>query len=101
MSRRILLPPATERDIDYIAAISGGAAGLKFYRSAEQTLKLIAHRPAIGRRIPYRNPLLAETRILEMKGFPKHLIFYRTSEDEIEVIRVIHGARESRTCSRS
>ena len=29
-----------------------------------------------------------------MKGFPKHLIFYRISENEIEVIRVIHGARD-------
>ena len=98
MSRRILLRPAAERDLDvqaeYIAASSGGTVALRFYRSAEQTFQLIARRPGIGRRIPYRNPLLAETRMFVMKGFPKHLIFYRTSENEIEVIRVIHGARD-------
>jgi len=92
------LRPAAERDLDaqaeYIAASSGGATELRFYRSAEQTLQLIARRPAIGRRIPYRNPLLAETRMFVMRGFPKHLIFDRTSEDEISVIRVIHGARD-------
>lgn len=67
---------------------------LRFYRSAEQAFQLIARRPGIGRRIPYRNSLLAETRMSVMKGFPKHLIFYRISEDETEVIRVIHGARD-------
>ena len=74
MSRRILLRPAAERDLDvkaeYIAASSGGTVALRFYRSAEQTFQLIARRPGIGRRIPYRNPLLAETRMFVMKGFP-------------------------------
>ena len=29
-----------------------------------------------------------------IKGFEKHLIFYRPAADGIEVIRVIHGARD-------
>ena len=98
MSRRILLRPAAEHDLDaqaeYIATSSGGAVALGFYRSAEQTFQLIARRPGIGRRIPYRNPLLAEIWMFVMKGFPRHLIFYRISEDEIEVIRVIDGTRD-------
>jgi plasmid stabilization system protein ParE len=27
-------------------------------------------------------------------GFPKHLIFYRVDDDRVEVVRVIHGARD-------
>jgi toxin ParE1/3/4 len=98
VSRGILIRPAAERDLDaqaeYIAISSGGAAALRFYRSAAQTFQLLARSPSVGRRIPYRHPLLANARMLVMKGFPKHLIFYRLAEDQIEVIRVIHGARD-------
>jgi plasmid stabilization system protein ParE len=27
-------------------------------------------------------------------GFPKHLLFYRFDEQEVFVVRVIHGARD-------
>jgi len=60
VSCRILLRPAAERDIDaqaeYIATSSGDAAGLRFYRSAEQTLKLLARRPANRQTYPLSQP---------------------------------------------
>jgi toxin ParE1/3/4 len=96
--RRILLRPAAERDLErqaqYIASNSGADAARRFYRAAEQTGRLIAGQPDIGRRIPYRNPLLAETRMFRVKGFTKHLIFYRPIKNGVEIIRVIHGARD-------
>ncbi|MBV8362712.1 MAG: type II toxin-antitoxin system RelE/ParE family toxin [Deltaproteobacteria bacterium] len=63
MSRpRILLRPAAERDLEqqaqYIAGSSGVDVARRFYRAAEQTYRLIAGRPGIGRPIPYRNPFL-------------------------------------------
>ena len=36
----------------------------------------------------------AAIRFLEKKGFPKHLIFYRPIDHGIEVVRVLHGARD-------
>jgi toxin ParE1/3/4 len=95
---RILIRPAADRDLDaqadYIAASSGDEAALRFYRAAEQTFRLIAARPAIGRRSWYRNPLLAETRMFRMRGFRKHLVFYRPLSNGAEIVRVIHGARD-------
>ena len=98
MNGRILIRPAADRDLDaqadYIAAGSGDDAALRFYRAAEQTFRLIAERPGIGRRVRYRNPLLAETRMFRMRGFSKHLIFYRPLSNGAEIVRVIHGARD-------
>ena len=55
MSRRILLRPAAERDLDaqaeYIAASSGGAVALRFYRSNGTDLS--AHRPPSRHRQTY------------------------------------------------
>ena len=97
MTRRVLVRPAAGRDLDaqveYIANSSGLDAALRFNRAAEQSFNLIGRHPAIGRRVPYRNPLFARLRMLRMKSFPKHLIFYRPLPDGAEVIRVIHGAR--------
>jgi toxin ParE1/3/4 len=96
--RRILLRPAAERDLErqaqYIARSSGADAAQRFYRAAEETCQLIAGRPGIERPIPYRNPLLAETRMFRMKGFTNHLLFYRPVKNGIEIVRVIHGARD-------
>ncbi len=96
--RRILLRPAAERDLErqaqYIAGSSGVEAAQRFYRAAEQTCRLLAGQPGIGRRISYRNPLLAETRMFRVKGFTQHLIFYRPIRNGVEIIRVIHGARD-------
>jgi toxin ParE1/3/4 len=27
-------------------------------------------------------------------GFEKHLVFYRVDEESVEVVRVVHGARD-------
>ncbi|MEX1025024.1 MAG: type II toxin-antitoxin system RelE/ParE family toxin [Planctomycetota bacterium] len=37
---------------------------------------------------------LAGLRSFPVKGFDKHLIFYRSTEHGIEVLRVLHGARD-------
>jgi toxin ParE1/3/4 len=96
--RQILLRPAAERELEqqaqYIAGSSGVEAARPFYRAAEETCRLIAGRPGIGRPVPYRNPLLAETRMFRMKGFTSHLIFYRPTRNGVEIVCVIHGARD-------
>jgi toxin ParE1/3/4 len=33
-------------------------------------------------------------RIWRIDGFPNHLIFYRPIEGGIEIVRVLHGARD-------
>jgi toxin ParE1/3/4 len=40
-----------------------------------------------------RNPRLADIRVWAVKGFRNHLVFYRPIEEGIEVLTVLHGAR--------
>lgn len=50
--------------------------------------------PGIGERHKSRRPRLAELRIFRVKGFENHLVFYRPIEAGIEVVRILHGARD-------
>jgi len=42
----------------------------------------------------FRNPRLRDLRIWPIRGFEKIVIFYRPIEGGIEVVRVLHGARD-------
>lgn len=69
-------------------------AAERFLKSAQETFELLRSQPDMGVLSKYRNPLLAGVRMFPVKDFPKHLIFYRPLQDGIEVLRVIHGARD-------
>jgi len=67
---------------------------LRFLAAVDSTIALIARQPYIGVRSVYLRDPLMETRFQPVNGFQKHLIFYRTIEHGIEVLRVIHGAKD-------
>lgn len=98
MRRHVLVRPAAERDLDeqaeYLAIHRTVEVGVRFYRAAEKTFQLLASQPEMGKRAEYRSPLLSGMRMFPMKEFPKHLVFYCPVEDGIEIIRVLHGARD-------
>ena len=98
MSRRIRIRPAAGDDLDrqarYIAASFGLDAGLRFYHSAEETFRLLLAQPRLGRPALLRNPLLANTRMFPVRHFRQHIIFYRVVRSGIEIVRVVHGARD-------
>jgi toxin ParE1/3/4 len=98
VKRPVLVRPAADRDLgdqaEYLAAHQNLETSLRFYRAAEETLRLLASQPKMGKLTQYRNPLLAGVRVLPLKHFPKHLVFYRPLEHGIEVVRVLHGARD-------
>ena len=48
----------------------------------------------MGKVTEYRSPFPAAIRMFRLKRFSKHLVFYRPLENGIEVIRVLHGARD-------
>ena len=50
--------------------------------------------PGIGAAMCFRHPRLAGVRMLPVRGFEHHLIFYRPTGDGIELIRVYHAARD-------
>jgi len=98
VKRRILIRPAAGRDLDeqaaYLAAHRNVEMALRFYRAAEGTFRLLATHPEIGRVVPCRTPLFGDVRIFSLKEFPKQLVFYRPAEGGIEILRILHGARD-------
>ena len=89
--------PRARRDVLEIAvhiARDNFAAAEAFLSAVENTCRNIVKMPAIGSHRSYENPLLADVRMLPIGGFGGYLIFYRPLKAGIEVIRVIHGARD-------
>ena len=50
--------------------------------------------PELGPLYELDHPDLAGLRVFPVPRFKKYLLFYRIHDDEIEVVRVIHGARD-------
>ena len=91
--RRLKAAQDAENYADYIAKDSLEAA-VRFLENTESTLRYLAQNPGIG--IPFESdkPDLANLRFRPVKGFPNHVIFYVEHTDAIEVVRILHGARD-------
>jgi toxin ParE1/3/4 len=79
---------------EYLAAHQSLETALRFYRSPEQTFRLLASQPKIGKVAACRSPFLAGMKMFPLKRFSKHLVFYRLLESGIEIIRVLHGGHD-------
>jgi toxin ParE1/3/4 len=79
---------------DYIAQ-DNFASAERFLAAAEEAFERLATMPGMGVVRTVRNPRLGRIRQWPIRGFERHLIFYRETEAGIEVVRVLHGARDS------
>ncbi len=50
--------------------------------------------PELGSGRSFKHPMLQNIRMLSVHAFDRYLIFYREYNGEVEVIRVIHAARD-------
>ena len=96
MSRSIHVRPLATADIDHAAAFlfdENPAAAVSFLDAVETAFGLLVEQPGIGS--PRYAHLLpgVNLRMWPVKGFP-HLIFYLDRAGGIEVVRVLHGARD-------
>lgn len=97
MTRRVLISLAAKSDLEnqaiYIGCESPGAAS-RFLDAAERVFRDLSEMPSIGAIRQLRNPRLAGLRSWRIPGFDKHIVFYRVIDDGIEIVRVLHGARD-------
>ena len=70
--------------------------GVRFLESARATFDNLAAMPLMGTPRHLRDANLSGIRQWPIKGFRKHLIFYRPLENQegIEVIRILHATRD-------
>ena len=95
---RILRRVPAKRDIIehfvFIAEAGGLETAERFLDSVSNTLEELARMPRMGVLRRFRNPSFGDVRMWRVKDFRKYLIFYRLLGDGIEVLRVLHGARD-------
>ena len=65
----------------------------RFYHAIDKTIGVLARSPNLGERCQFRNPQTKGMRKWRVDGFPNHVIFYRPVDDKLEILRVLHGAR--------
>lgn len=70
------------------------AAALRFLDSVEATLRLLVANPELGHARTFERSDLVGLCSFPVNGFDKLLIFYRPTRKGIEVLRVLHGARD-------
>jgi toxin ParE1/3/4 len=97
MNYGVRILPAADADVDELAVFIAEddlEAGLRFYDAVEATYRRIAENPKQYQIYPLDHPRLVSVRRAIVEGFPNHLIFYLVDGDMVEIIRVLHGARD-------
>ena len=69
----------------------------RFYLAFDKTIRRLASAPTLGERCQFRNPKTKEMRVWQVDGFSNYLIFYRPKDGVLQILRVIHGARDYAT----
>ena len=82
---------------DYLATLRTSLeAGHRFYDAVDRTFRRLARMPRIGSLWGDEGPDLEEVRFFPVTRFRRYLVFYRPVEGGIEILRVLHGARDLR-----
>lgn len=66
----------------------------RFLRETKATFQRLAEFPGMGARYEPDDPLFEGIRVFPVSRFKKYLVFYRPIAGGIEVLRVLHGARD-------
>ena len=91
--RRLRAAEDAEELAEHIAKDSLDSA-IRFLENLEATLRHLAEFPSLGGPFEAQIPGLANLRTSRVKGFPNHVIFYIEHSNTIEIVRVLHGARD-------
>jgi toxin ParE1/3/4 len=95
--RKVIRRPEARRDIiaaaTYIAEHAGFNASERFLKATDNAFDTLSLMPRMGVLRDYGNPDFAGMRMWPVPRFNKYLIFYLVTEEELEIVRVLHGAR--------
>jgi toxin ParE1/3/4 len=98
MTRRFILTKIAEQELDeqaaYLAEEAGPSTAVRFYTSMGAACLLLAGNPELGVARDYGRPDLAGLRVWPIHDFDKHLVFYRPTQEGVEIVRVIHASRD-------
>jgi toxin ParE1/3/4 len=74
---------------------AGATVAWQFENSLNSVIEILARQPLIGRRRNFIHPHLQGLRSIPLASpFGQLLIFYRVNDAGLEVVRLMHGARD-------
>ena len=78
----------------YLESETSLATALRFRHQAEHSFSQLLVTPFLGSWWPFDDVRLHDVRCWPISGFKKHLMFYRINDDRIQVLRILHAARD-------
>lgn len=97
MNYEIRKKPQAERDIEECFVFIGEDdldIGVHFLVAVEDSIEEIGRNPFIGKQCEFKSAQLQNLRMWLVKGFSNYQIYYIVTAETIEIIRVLHGARD-------
>ena len=97
MRRRLIIAPEAELDLDGLAAFIAEDSletAVRLYEAAESVFQHLLSMPEIGATRDLGLNRLDGLRMWPIPDFPNHLIFYRPTDAGVEIVRVLHAARD-------
>ncbi|HEX5081792.1 MAG TPA: type II toxin-antitoxin system RelE/ParE family toxin [Blastocatellia bacterium] len=99
MKRSYFLSEDADNDFAEQFAYFSGTAGWeiadRFFNATLAAFDRICEMPEIGSRRRFDNPALLNVREWPVNGFDKYRIYYRPLGDRIEILRILHAARDT------
>jgi len=94
---KFTLSPEASDDLEliwtYIARDNGQAAD-EVLEAACRLCRILGEHPELGRMREFSQAALAGLRSFVIANFPNYVIFYRVKDEGVEIVRVLHGARD-------
>jgi toxin ParE1/3/4 len=97
MKHSLRILPAAAEDVDTVAgfiARDNLDAALRFYDAIDATYRELRQHPLRWPIYELDHPRLKGIRKRSIIEFDNYLVFYRIDKNQVEVIRVLHGARD-------
>ena len=91
---RPLAEADTDSAADYYAREAGLDNALRFLDALDRAYERLRRHPCIGAEVRPSRARLTGLRFWPVPGFERYLVFYLPSSDLVEVIRVLHTARD-------
>lgn len=97
--RRFLVRSSLQAESDVLGHYAyfgqgGPDVAERFLDSLERAYERLSLHPMIGVACEGLSPRLDSVRRWGVPGFPNHLIFYREGSGCVEILRILHGARD-------
>jgi toxin ParE1/3/4 len=98
MSCQLIIRNRATQDLrqqaNYILGNGSVGAAEQFLELAEATFAQISIVPRIGKSVDFVSDRMGEVRQWRVKNFQDYLVFYRVQDEQIEILRVLHGSRD-------